>query len=121
MRKERGSLGESDGVSVFSFSKARGKEEVTVMATERQWPRAVKGTSVSSGSAMCTALECVSDKLYLPTKFGLLRVLKGKIRGLGMPLESRVEFRWRCVDILKEREEQLHRLLKIFPARIPRA
>lgn len=38
-----------------------------------------------------------------------------------MILEARVEFRWRCVDILKEREEQLHRLHKICAARTPRA
>lgn len=34
-----------------------------------------------------------------------------------MMLKARVEFRWRHVDILKERERQLHRLLKIWPAR----
>lgn len=34
-----------------------------------------------------------------------------------MMLKARVEFRWRRVDILKERERQLHRLLKIWPAR----
>jgi len=62
---------------------------------------------------MCTTLERVSDEICLLTKFSLLHVVKRKIRGLGMLLEARVEFRWRCIDILKEREEQLHRLLKI--------
>lgn len=84
-------------------------------------PRAVKGTSVGPSSAMCTTSEWISERICLFIKFSLLHILKGKIRRLGMLLEARVESRWRCIEILMVREEQLHRRLKMCPARISRA